>query len=278
MRSDREVLLLDCGNSRLKWARAQLPYERGQAFAASGSLELPTARSARSLRMLLEQHDLATNLFVSNVAGPAVQRAIERAARPQALAVQFVATSAAAAGVRNGYAQPWRLGVDRWVALIGAHHEHPGTALCIVGAGSAMTIDLLSASGAHQGGCIVPGPRMMIESLLQNTAGIRQRAQLPDPAALTRALAQALPRAARARSLFAHDTRNALLSGAHFACAGIIELALGAAAERLGATVQLILTGGAAEPIGSLLRVPFRYSDDLVLRGLAVLAGLRRGR
>lgn len=274
---EAEVLLLDCGNSRVKWARARLPYERGRPFLAIGSIDMPALKGARRpLSLLLGSIGTDTRILVCNVAGHDVQRRIQFAAeRAQRRAPTFVRTLGRAAGVRNGYSQPWRLGVDRWVALIGAHHEYPDTSLCLVGAGSAMTIDLLAAGGAHRGGCIIPGPRMMIESLLLNTAGIRRRAQLSGHAALTRALAEAAPRPARARALFTHDTRSALLAGAHFACAALIELAMAAATQRLGRSPRLLLTGGAAAAIGPLLRVAHHREDDLVLRGLAVLAGAR---
>ena len=52
----------------------------------------------------------------------------------------------------------------------------PARPLCLVAVGTAMTIDLLDAKGRHRGGNIIPGPKLMVESLLENTAGIRRRA------------------------------------------------------------------------------------------------------
>jgi type III pantothenate kinase len=178
--------------------------------------------------------------------------------------------------VRNAYAEPWRLGTDRWVALIGAHAAWPGTALCLAGVGSALTIDLLAPHGRHLGGCIAPGPQMMIESLLRETAGIRRRAQLGSAAAIARALSPPLRRGRARRAapaaLFAAATRDALLAGARYACAALIERASQQARERLGMPVQVLLSGGAADAIAPLLRIDCRREEDLVLHGLLALA------
>jgi type III pantothenate kinase len=165
--------------------------------------------------------------------------------------------------VRNGYRESWRLGADRWVALIGARHGHPDMDLCVVGIGTAMTIDLLDASGRHVGGNIIPGPRLMIESLLTRTAGIQRRAG-------GREASQADD--AEALLLFAHDTRAGLIAGARHACAAAIEHARREAGRQLGRRPRLILAGGAMDVIAPLLDSPYRREDDLVLRGLAVIA------
>jgi type III pantothenate kinase len=275
------VLLLDSGNSRLKWALARVPHTRAATFAARGVLELSAVRrSSRALAQVLRAGatdagviaDAAPRIYACNVAGAQVERQIRAAARQAGLpAPLFVRSAAAAGGVRNGYAEVWRLGADRWAALIGAHYEYPGQALCLVGIGSALTIDLLTAQGRHLGGSITPGPQMMIESLLRNTAGIRRRAALPI-ALLRRSLAGAPAGQPRTDALFARDTRAALLAGARHACAALIERAVADGRARLGRSVRLIIGGGAAESITPLLRPACRRDDDLVLRGLAVLA------
>src|SRR5208337_55868 len=111
------------------------------------------------------------------VAGGAIERQIGAVARRAGWSPpRWVRSDARAAGIRNAYHEPWRLGVDRWVALIGARDFFPGHALLIVSVGTAMTIDLLDARGRHRGGLITPGPRLMIDALLERTAGIRRRA------------------------------------------------------------------------------------------------------
>jgi len=260
------VLLLDIGNSRLKWALLQGAYRRGKRFTASGALELDALRSGGALQRLLRSLGPDLRLQVCNVAGARSQRQLRALARRAGLrAPQFVHSARAAAGVRNAYREPWRLGVDRWVSLIGARFEYPGQAVCIVAAGTAVTIDLLDAEGRHRGGTIIPGPQLMIESLLEHTAGIRRRAG-------RRIWAEDYA-GARA-GLFGCDTRAALLGGARHAAAALIAQAAGCAQELLGTTPRLLLGGGAAAAIAPLLKLRHQRTQDLALRGLAVLWAL----
>jgi type III pantothenate kinase len=274
------LLLLDIGNSRLKWAVVRRPYRRGQSFAAQGAIDMRMLRRSRATwSRLLQAAGSVDAIYVCNVAGRAVERQLRAAARRAGLKLpRFARSQAAGGGVRNAYREPWRLGADRWVSLIGARHEHPGKDLCLVGLGTAMTVDLLDAAGRHYGGCLVPGPRLMIESLLEHTAGIRRRAggraaafgfdlafgvgRAPEPAA----------RRTPPLALFARDTHAGLLSGARYACAALIGNAAKAARVQLGRRPRLILAGGAADAITPLLHGRYWRQDDLVLRGLAVLA------
>jgi type III pantothenate kinase len=287
------LLLLDVGNSRLKWAVLQKTYRPRQDFAAQGVMELKALRaSAAGWSRLFKAAGTSDRIYACNVAGAATERQIRAASGRAGLKPpQFARSAAAAAGVRNAYPEPWRLGVDRWVQLIGAHHEHPGKDLCLVSLGTAMTIDLLDAAGRHRGGSIVPGPRLMIESLLERTAGIRRRAGgWAATASFDLALRAGQPQGARAArrgigsgpgssarrtspvALFARDTHAALLAGSRHACAGLIERALREARSELGRPPRLILAGGAADTIIPLLHGRYWREDDLVLRGLAVLA------
>jgi type III pantothenate kinase len=269
------LLLFDSGNSRLKWALLREPYRRQQPFEARGVMELSAlgGRDSQIARLFeaLGTAGLAPKVYACNVAGPKVERRLRAAVRRAGLGpVRFARSAGAGAGVRNGYREPWRLGADRWVALIGARHEHPNMDLCIVGIGTAMTIDLLDASGRHVGGNIIPGPRLMVESLLTRTAGIRRRAG--GWTAIRRA--DRLPASTHAvpLPLYAHDTRTGLLAGARHACAAAIEHARRAAGQELGRRPRLVLAGGAMEVIAPLLDSPYRREDDLILRGLAVIA------
>jgi type III pantothenate kinase len=283
-----KLLLLDVGNSRLKWALLRKPYRRGQEFAGQGVVELSALRSSVAWSRLMKKAKNPDLIYACNVAGPGIERQLRAASRRAGIgAPHFAHSEVVAAGVRNGYPDPWRLGVDRWVGLIGAHHEHPGKDICLVGLGTAMTIDLLSADGRHFGGCIVPGPRLMIESLLEHTAGIRRRAGGRSATPRFDLMFGVVSRSggrwvylerpgSAAKSagvgLFARDTHAGLLAGARRACAALIEYALREGREHLGRRPRLILAGGAAAAITPLLHGRYWREDDLVLRGLAVLA------
>lgn len=256
-----KALLIDAGNSRIKWCL----FDRGRlsrvhaAPWTPGTVDRVTTRMLRGFRQL-------DAILVCSVASRKVAGALSGAARRQGLvAPRFVRSERRAAGIVNGYHEPWRLGVDRWVAMLGARAKFPGRALCIVDVGTATTIDLLDAQGRHRGGVIAPGPALMVSNLLAQTAQIRRRAggggrSVGGP-----------------RQLFARNTRAALNAGAMYASAGLVAQAMHKAQRQLGASPLLVLTGGGAKTIAPLLPRPHRRVEDLVLRGLAVLVRTQAG-
>jgi type III pantothenate kinase len=247
------TLLLDAGNSRLKWAWA----EGGRLRRRGAAAYLPSRQFDASLRRLMRQSGDSGRILVCSVAGADLDRRLRAAAKAAGSpAPRFARAARCAAGVTNAYVDVWRLGVDRWVALIGARQLFPGEAVCLVGAGTALTVDLLAADGRHHGGLIVPGPKLMAQVLLERTAGIRRRA-----------LGAKRPQ----RGFLARDTRTAIEAGAREACAGLIERALADAGCRSHGTPRLLWSGGAAAELQSLLRGAGRRSDDLVFRGLLAL-------
>ena len=255
-------LLIDAGNTRLKWAVLRAG-RMGRVQAADW-----TRRNFdRIARRALKGH--YTQVVCCSVAGLGMERALRRAARHSGNPPpQFIRSTRRALGVRNGYTQTWRLGADRWVAMLGARALAPGRALCVVDIGTALTLDLLDARGQHRGGLLVPGPKLMVDSLLSNTTGIRRRAGSMQSAR------RGTGAAARTGALvpFGRSTRSGLLAGSVTACAGLIEHALRDARMILPGRPRLLLTGGGARLVAPLLRVPCVRADDLVLRGLALLA------
>jgi len=178
-------LLIDAGNTRLKWATL-----RGRRLGRLQVVEWNGRTVARVARQAVTGG--VDRVLVCSVAGTVLERALRQAARAAgAPAPQFIRSTRRAAGVRNGYVEPWRLGADRWVAMLGARARHPGRALCIVDVGTALTIDLLDSAGQHRGGLITPGPALMVESLLRDTA---RRRPLRRCSAERRALRPQYPR------------------------------------------------------------------------------------
>jgi type III pantothenate kinase len=267
-------LLLDAGNSRLKWRLLRGP-RAGRVQAAPWGEGEPVRVALQAMRAAKRAGGKAgvARILACSVAGLARERAITRAARAAGLPdPQFIRSARQAAGVRNGYVDPWRLGADRWVALIGARLVHPGRALCLVDAGTALTVDLLDAAGVHRGGLLVPGPDMMVNALLGQTAGIRQRAGAGF--AIKRGRPAGGGRAAgRPGPVFGRSTRAGLAAGALLAAAALVDRACAEARSELGLRPLLLLSGGAAPGIAPRLRTKARASDELVLVGLAALAG-----
>ena len=247
-------LLIDIGNSRIKWARRT----RG---GLGSQKALPLEDFATFERVLKAARPFGAVHAVC-VAGLKVERklraALKRHGHP---APRIQRSSESAAGVTNGYRDHWRLGADRWVGAIGAWHlagQH--RAVFAVDAGTALTIDVVDAYGRHRGGLIAPGPSLMLRSLLTRTHGIRTRT-----VGSRRGAAQLL------RPL-ADNTLDAIELGSLTASAALIDRCVSELKGSLGMRPVIYLTGGAAAQLAPLLRSRVIDCPDLVLRGLAVLA------
>lgn len=244
------MLLVDIGNSRVKWAE----WRDGR---------LSTQRAAEHAGWTPEQwrHELLsspglTQVVAASVAGGEPIESLQAAAQAAGCAFRRVATSAAVAGVRNAYPDPRLLGVDRWLAVIAAH-ALVDAPCCVFDVGTAATIDTVRADGQHLGGFIVPGPRLMAGSLLKGTR---------DLAAHHAASGDAEP------AFFADNTRDAIERGARVALAALADRAVDELTRLAGARAVLLVTGGAAAEVAPYLRTPARLEPDLVLQGLARVA------
>ncbi|MGH8336955.1 MAG: type III pantothenate kinase, partial [Gammaproteobacteria bacterium] len=195
-------------------------------------------------------------IIVANVAGKPMAENISRYAREHfKLTPEFVMPAAQAGGVTNGYQNPAQLGADRWAAMLAAHQRHRGP-VCVIGCGTAITVDTLTREGRHLGGLIAPGLGVMHRALADAAAAI---AFEPD--------AQV--------TLYASDTRSAVSAGIVYAAAGFIERAATQIRAQQGAETEFLLTGGDAGQLQPQLQGRFTLAPHLVLEGLAVLAELQ---
>jgi len=161
------ILLIDIGNTRIKWAEL----EAGQ-LSPQRALAHSTVDHRKLFEDMLGSLSSPERVLIANVGGRAIEAACIGAIRERwTVEPEVIVSSAQAAGVTNAYREPHKLGVDRWLAVIAAHARVNGPA-CVVGVGTAMTIDGVDGSGRHLGGAIVPGPQLMIESLLKGTSDI----------------------------------------------------------------------------------------------------------
>jgi type III pantothenate kinase len=248
-------LLIDIGNTRIKWAtlsNGRLSRQEATAHAKWTPMDFQ--------RQVLQSAQGVQRILVVSVASEAVNTTItEVALRTLKLTPEFFVSSRLVGGVTTRYADPWRLGVDRFAAVIGAHARAKNKAVCIVDVGTAMTIDLVDSKGLHRGGAIVPGPDLMVKSLLKSTSGIEVRAQ----------------GGSSGRGLFARETSAAIEQGAWYAAAAVVDRAVIEARKTLRITPLLYLTGGASKQLHPLVQTTHVSIPDLVLRGLAVSFGLR---
>ncbi len=233
------LLLIDAGNTRIKWALAE-PRAALGAWVASGAV------SHAELNHLPAcwQDRLVTRAVVANVAGPKLRDQLQLML--PTTTIDWFASQAQLDGMRNGYRNPGQLGCDRFAAALGARALAPGQALIVATCGTATTIDAISADGRFLGGMILPGLGLMAASLSRNTA---QLPQIAPGRALT--------------ALFADNTDDAILAGCLSAQAGAIERAC--AQHRATAC---IVSGGAAPYIAPVLTVAHRMVDNIVLIGL----------
>jgi len=263
-----KALLVDAGNTRIKWT-----------VVTAGRLAPPRATpwsDTQPLSAWLARAGDFERVVACSVAGPGAERTLRRLLRAAgAPAPEFIHSSAQAAGVRNGYREPKRLGDDRWVGAVSAWHlAGCFRAVCAVSVGTALTIDVVDCDGVHRGGLIAPGPTLMLQSLLRDTAGIAPRAA-----------ASAASRRSRADStgtlgLLATDTRQAIELGCLSAAAALVDRTVTDVTRRMRGRPVVFLTGGGADAVAPLLRSACKQRDELVLRGLAILAGIpvrRRG-
>jgi type III pantothenate kinase len=253
------ILLLDIGNTRIKWAQTL-----DGVLTPQQSLMHRDVAPEVWTKQLFRERFRPTRLLVSNVAGEDMAATIRREAeRSWHVAPEFAATTASAAGVTHAYAKPALHGVDRWLAVIAARHMSSNAA-CVIDAGTAVTIDAVDGRGLHLGGVIIPGIRMMVDSLLVRTSELGSKARSSGPRAAL----------ARKAMMFSTDTAQSIESGAVFAIAaaadrGVAELARVVADDR----PNVYLTGGDAERIRAVMRTEAELVPDLVLRGLAVWGG-----
>lgn len=244
------ALLLDIGNSRIKWGI----YD-GRKIRETG--DIPQADiAARGLSVLTARLPLEVDtVYASNVAGTGFAARLKVVVELHSHAeVHFARVAKEAHGVTNSYGQPRRMGVDRWVAMIGAWAEH-GSACLVVDAGTAVTIDAIDDAGRHLGGQILPGIGLMAKALAGETAGIP----------LFKSGAR--PGASRL-DIFGTTTSAAVGLGTLGAVTGAIERAARTLGEHDLAPV-IVLTGGDASRILGALDEPAVHRPHLVLSGLA---------
>lgn len=230
--------LFDLGNTRLKVA----PLASGQVGEVRALPHDPAAWATA-----LPGGDTA---WLASVASTALRVDLLDALTRRFRRVAIARTLPCFGGLRIGYRDPDRLGVDRFLAMLGARATTPG-ALLVVGIGTALTIDLVDADGVHRGGRIAPSPTLMREALHQRAAQ--------------------LPVAGGRYVEFADDTDAALASGCEGAALALVERSRTQALQLLGAAPALLLHGGGSDALRAHL-ADATDAPALVLRGLALWA------
>jgi type III pantothenate kinase len=247
------ILELDCGNSFIKWRIILL---EGAAVVTGGvvdsdaallqALQLVKGLNLVGCRMVSVRSDEETQLLIAALA--------------TAFSVKVVSATSAThmAGVTNGYLEYERLGLDRWLALVGAFSLAKAACL-VVDLGTALTSDFVSADGQHLGGFICPGMPLMRGQLRTHTRRIRYSDDIAHAA---------LESTSPGRS-----TAEAVERGCTLMLQGFVLTQLEMAKKYWGEEFSVFVTGGDAILVRDSL--PFaRVLPDLVFVGLALACPL----
>jgi type III pantothenate kinase len=244
------ILVIDVGNTRLKWA-----WLTSTGLSDQQAVVHRDAKPGIWTTTLFESGQRPSRVLVSNVAGPVM--ATKKIFRVD---IEFVTAARAFDGLTSGYLDPSLLGADRWLGLIGAWTRAHG-ALCVVDAGTAVKVDAVDSQGQHLGGLIAPGIHMMREVLMSNTSDIAKAASNSTPSLA---------------GVLANNTIAAVSRGAVFALAGMADRACEVIEQSTGSAPKLFITGGDANMIAGTIRARGEIVPDLVLQGLAVIAAQPR--
>ncbi|WP_205341299.1 type III pantothenate kinase [Denitrificimonas caeni] len=241
------ILEIDYGNTRLKWrllkARSLKPVKTGAAIDLQElSTSLKNIENAKivycrvcSVRRADDNAKLA--LLIKDLCG---------------VAIEYAQSQQALVGVTNGYLDPSRLGVDRWLAIVAAYNRVQG-ACVVIDCGTAITVDYIRADGVHLGGCIVPGMGMMRAMLDSGTQLVKDtKGEAVDTS-----------------KMFGDTTHAAVTIGVRSMVSGFIKEQLQSAQSALGASFTVLCTGGDSR-IVCAVAADARVEDDLVFVGLAI--------
>lgn len=236
----RRRLLIDAGNSRLKWAVVEDGRWRAQGTSNYADWSALKANLT-----------VGTDCFIASVANAAHEQQIASLLEAMGVAATWLTARGEFAGVKNSYLNPQQLGVDRWMGLIAARQRSRDPVL-VVSVGTAMTVDALSADGVFLGGLIVPGVNMMRQALLQGTARVAE--------------------ASGHWQAFPLTTADAVQSGIVAALCGAIQQQHARLAEFSTIAPHCLLTGGDAEMLLPHLSVQAEHVPVLALEGIERVA------
>ena len=237
------ILAIDAGNSRVKWG-----WHDGNRWSSIATVPLiEFAASSDHVNPFSATHENPSRIVISNVAGEGAHQLLVNWTSIFEAEPLWVKGGRALCGVTSRYEQPEQLGPDRWAALIAARALEPGRACLVVNAGTATTIDTLSANGEFLGGLILPGIDLMRFVLPEHTG------RLP----LQEGRFVRTPR----------NTVDAIETGCRHAQAGAVERMH----RVLGGDSACVVSGGGGQALIERLDLPCRYVENLVLEGLACI-------
>jgi len=241
-------LVLDVGNTRIKWRMARV---EGRVAHTQEDWETQLIAAWQGL-------DAPSAVFAGSVASEELNQRVMECARKlwSQQTIVWLRSQASCCGVRIQYAEPQRFGVDRFAALVAARAEFADNALIVVDAGTAITVDVLDAAGLHRGGLIMPGLRLLNTSLMQGASQLSKNHESVD-------ILRCAPQ---------HETRLAVSAGALCMVRGGVAHAVEQVLQGVTDAADIILAGGDQALLESTafaaLKLKLHRRESLVLRGL----------
>ncbi|MGB8338205.1 MAG: type III pantothenate kinase [Burkholderiales bacterium] len=240
------LFAIDIGNTRTKWG-----VHDGRGWIEQDAVETGQQTSVIEQIKDKKTFNIINKIYISSVADKNITAKLIQQLENTGAEMKSVHARKQQCGVTNHYDTPEQLGSDRWCALIAAHQLHQGHAIVIM-AGTAMTIDALTADGKFLGGIIVPGLSLMQDALRNRTAMLRPGAGAYKP--------------------FPANTQDAIHSGIISASLGAIAQMRCAMQSAGYAKPTYIIGGGGADWLVPHLNEPVIRVDNLVLEGLLHIA------
>ena len=241
-------LLFDIGNSTVDWA-----IEDGKKFIQSGKFRYGTGRFIEQLEQNIEITTVPSAVLVSNVAGEELVNTLsDWVDRKWQLKIWQAEVTKSFSELKNSYQDIRQMGIDRWLAMIAAWTKFK-SAICVVGCGTALTIDLIDKSGGHLGGYIIPGVEVMQQALITKTDKIKVTPMSDVSIA------------------YANNTQAAINNGSCLAAVAMIDYCVEKLRNDLNIEPRCIITGGMAKQIKTYLQSSFDYEQNLVLQGLSIM-------
>lgn len=242
-------LLVDVGNSRIKWC-----YWNGQTLSAVGSEAHCHVNFDRLLHQIWGEKTAPSKIWISNVAGAEIHAALVCwISTVWRIRPRFLQTESNAFGVSNGYHESKSLGIDRWLNLIATYNNSKTKSpFCVIDCGTCITVDALDADGMHLGGLILPGIQTMRQAVIQSTA----ECTLEDASPMM------------GSTMLARSTKQGLWGGTLFAAVSYLERLVDEMTLELGHDLKIIVTGGEADLLLSLMGPRFELREHLVFEGI----------
>lgn len=238
------ILLFDLGNSRIKCAQRE-------AGGLGHRLTIPhEGRLPGEILDALDRMSRPDAVVGCHVSSAELAGELDQALQSRwGLRAHWVRSVAEQAGLRSAYQSPELLGVDRWVAMLGAL-ELDLQPCCIVDCGTAVTVDVLDRGGHHQGGLILAGLALSRHALSQRAHRLSDAGEGELP-------------------LLATETLTAIRSGTFHGLAAAIAGLFRSVSDSRPDPLQLVLTGGDAEILmPELAHCSPRLEADLIFHGL----------